>query len=136
MTGICFRFLWGMTFLISFFGLVEPYLRTTAIWVGHAQASWWGLCGVLVGQWIKISYASAQKVEIAGEREAKKFNEQLKLSARFLNAFAIGVIAYAVFQRLNSPEGIFNWGTLIAIWIGLYFHYIAIKILDLWRPEK
>ncbi|WP_291823623.1 hypothetical protein [Bosea sp. (in: a-proteobacteria)] len=136
MTKICIKFLWGLTILVSFFGIIEIYVPDIVFLGGNLKAGWWGLCGALAGQWITISYGSAKKIQLAGEGEIKKFNEQIKLSASFLNAFAIGVVAYAIFQKLNSAEGIFNWGTLIAVWIGVYFHYLAIKMLDLWRPEK
>jgi hypothetical protein len=115
MTSICIRFLFGLTAIISIFVGLEPFLSTIPLWNANLRPVWWGLCGVLTGQWIKNSYALADELNIVGEREVKKFNEQLKLSASFLNAFAIGIIAYAIFQRLNSSEGIFNWTTLIAL---------------------
>jgi hypothetical protein len=97
MTGVSARLLWGLTVLISFFVLLEPYIPEAPVWGMKPRDLWWGICGAAAGQIVSWLYKFARLIEVDGGSDAKKFNEQLKMSSAFVNAIAIGVIVYAVF---------------------------------------
>ncbi len=136
MSGISRRFIWGLAALVSIFALLEPYIPEISIWGGRLKDFWWGLCGALAGHLVHLLYDKTREVKLEDYSEAKKFNEQLKMSSAYINAIAVAVFIFAILQKLNSGGNIFHWGTLIAIWVSLYFHYNAIRVLDLWKPEK
>ncbi|MEO1292948.1 MAG: hypothetical protein AAFV62_08985 [Pseudomonadota bacterium] len=64
--------------------------------------------------------------------QPKTWNEILKLNAAYMNAVAIGILAFGIVRPLIEKSGTFDWRFVIP---SFGAHVIACMILLLMKPE-
>jgi hypothetical protein len=121
---------------VVLFLLVDPFVPKDSFLGFSFKAGYWAFCGAWIGIIFQEGFSSLRALEFGEVADAKRFNEQIKLTATLLNSFAIGFLGVAVFQKISGAQSLFRYDSILWVLAAIYFHYLGLKILDLWKPEK
>lgn len=122
--------------IVAIFLLVDPFIPRATFLGFSVFAGYWAFCGAFVGVVIQEKFEEMKSIEFEIQKDAKRFNEQIKLSASLLNSVAIGFFGLAVFQKFSNSAFSFRYDSILWIGLALYFHYLGLKVLELWKAEK